>query len=137
MNHAVKIICLVFMFAFFTKPTLAEGDAKAGQALFEKQCARCHDTRPGRHSDKGRSLNGVIGRKAGGFVFYSSPAMMKSGIIWSAEHLDKYLADPRKFIPGSWMSTSGLDSYKWQPSKQEREHVIAFLTSISQGRPQN
>jgi cytochrome c len=134
MKLAVITACLAVMSAFAASGALAAGDARTGQALFEKQCARCHDTRPGKHSDKGRSLNGVIGRKAGGFVFYSSPAMMKSGINWSEESLDKYLADPRKFIPGSWMSTSGLDSYKWQPSKQERDDVIAFLASISKGQ---
>ncbi len=131
MKNILKSVCLASMFMVATHAALADGDARVGQTLFEQQCARCHDTRPGKHSDQGRSLNGVVGRKAGGFVFYSSPAMMKSRITWTEENLDTYLESPRKFIPGNWMSANGLKSYAWMPSKKERDDVIAFLKEIS------
>lgn len=131
MKNALKMVCFASTIMVPTTAALADGDARAGQTLFEKQCARCHDTRPGKHSDQGRSLSDVLGRKAGGYVFYSSPAMMKSGITWTGENLDKYLENPRKFIPGNWMSAYGPKSYVWLPSKKERDDIIAFLKEIS------
>lgn len=125
---------LASIFVVAANAALADGDARVGQTLFEKQCARCHDTRPGKHSDQGRSMSGVVGRKAGGYVFYSSRSMMKSGVTWTDENLDKYLENPRKFIPGNWMSANGPKSYAWQPSKKERDDIIAFLNEISKVR---
>ena len=132
-KNALKTACLASMFMVAANAALADGDARTGQMLFENQCARCHGARPGKHTDQGRSLSGVVGRKAGGYVFYSSPAMRKSGITWTGDNLDKYLENPRKFIPGNWMSANGVKSYTWQPSKTERDDVIAFLKEISKG----
>lgn len=96
------------------------GDAAAGEKVFN-QCKACHTLEQGKHR-VGPSLHGVIGRKAGsaeGFK-YSDP-MIKSGITWNAEELDKYLADPKGFIPGNKMAFAGLKK------DEDRKNVIAYL----------
>ncbi len=71
----------------------------------------------------GPSLAGVFGRNAGtaeGFDRYSS-AMKDSGVVWSEESLDAYLADPKGYIPGNKMAFRGLRD------EEDREDLIAYL----------
>src|ERR1700684_2019222 len=76
----------------------AKGDAARGEAHF-KECAACHKLAAGAN-EVGPSLHGVFSRKAGELAdFRYSPAMKRSGVSWTAEALDKYLADPQAFIP--------------------------------------
>lgn len=103
----------------------AEGDPAAGKRVFN-QCQACHTVVKGKNG-LGPSLNGVIGRKVGtaeGFKNYS-PAMQKSDVVWSEETLDKYLADPKAFIPGNRMIFVGLKK------PEDRANVIAFLKQQS------
>jgi cytochrome c len=44
-----------------------------------------------------------------------------AGFIWDGEHLDKWLADPRGFLPGTKMSFAGLKDPK------DRIDLIAYL----------
>ncbi len=98
----------------------AEGDAAAGEKVFGK-CKACHV------ADKptnrvGPYLVGLFGRQAGhvdGFKY--SDAMKDSGITWDEATLDKYLADPKGFIPKNKMAFAGLKT------DQERADVIAYL----------
>lgn len=96
------------------------GDAAAGEKVFN-QCKACHTLQQGQNR-VGPSLHGVVGRKAGmvaGFN-YSQP-MKASDITWDAEKLDKYLADPKGFIPGNKMAFPGLKK------PEDRANVIAYL----------
>ena len=104
----------------------ADGDPAAGKKIFN-QCQACHTVVKGKNG-LGPSLNGVIGRKAAtaeGFKNYS-PAMQKADIVWTEENLDKYLADPKGFIPGNRMIFIGLKK------PEDRANVIAFLKQASQ-----
>lgn len=96
------------------------GDPVAGEKVFN-QCKACHSVKAGENR-VGPSLAGVVGRKAGmveGFK-YSDP--MKNGnLTWSPENLDKYLADPKGFIPGNKMAFPGLKA------EADRQNVIAYL----------
>lgn len=104
----------------------AEGDPAAGKRVFA-QCSACHTVVKGKNG-LGPSLHGVVGRKAAtaeGFKNYS-PAMQKSDIVWTEENLDKYLADPKGFIPGNRMIFVGLKK------DEDRANAIAYLKQASQ-----
>lgn len=101
-----------------------DADIAAGERVFRNQCLGCHSVAPG-DNRAGPTLNALAGRQAGtlqGFVF--SPAMSGSGIIWSGETLDAFLADPQAVVPGSRMILWGLDD-------QPRRNVIAYLESLN------
>jgi cytochrome c2 len=92
-----------------------------GDTLFKKNCAICHTLEAGKNKI-GPSLAGVVGRKAGsvpGFAY--SAANKNSGDIWDAQTLDTYLADPRKFMPGTKMVFAGLKS------PEDRKALIEYL----------
>ncbi len=96
------------------------GNAAAGQKVFN-QCKICHVTDKGVNRI-GPSLAGVVGRKSGtvpGFKY--SAANLKSGVVWTAPTLFKYLEAPMKFMPGTKMAFGGLKK------PQDRADVIAFL----------
>ena len=98
-------------------------DAKRGQKLFD-ECAACHSPERGAKETVGPALHGVIGRKAGeGTEFRYSPAMKRSGITWSADTLNNFIADPQKIVPGNRMPYSGL------PEAKDRADLIAYLQS--------
>ncbi len=87
----------------------------------------CHALQPGQHR-VGPSLANVWGRKAGtaeGFNRYSQ-AMKDSDVVWNAETLDAYLADPKGFMPGNNMTYPGVQS------AEQRAHIIAYLKQETQ-----
>jgi cytochrome c len=68
----------------------------------------------------------IVGRKPGameGFRF--SPAMVKMRGAWDYETLNKFLAKPKKFVPGTKMGFSGI------PKAKDRANLISFLRSLS------
>lgn len=85
------------------------------------QCAGCHTREAGKHSF-GPSLVGVAGRKAGTAPGYAySDALKKSGIVWNAKTLDKWLTGPRKVVPGTKMPFAGI------PNPAARKQVVDYL----------
>lgn len=100
------------------------GDATAGARVFN-QCKTCHVLEQGVNK-VGPSLYGIVGRKAGTIPgFRYSPANKNSGITWTEQQIFTYLENPRKMIPGTYMSFVGLK----QP--QQRADVIAYLKTAS------
>lgn len=102
------------------RSALADGDPKNGKRVFNK-CKACHTLIPGRNTI-GPSLHGVLGREAGtvkGFRY--SNAMKEANVICSPETLAKYIAAPKKFIPGNRMPFPGLKK------RADRENLIAYL----------
>lgn len=98
----------------------AEGDAAAGEKVFKK-CAVCHSLEAGKNK-VGPSLAGVVGRPAAtieGFKY--SDAMKASGIVWTEDVLDAYLASPKEIVPGGKMSFPGLKK------EDDRANVIEYL----------
>ena len=86
--------------------------------LFTERCAACHSLDANK---TGPLLGGVVGRVAGIVSGYNySPALHGAGLRWSADALDQWLADPRKFIPGARMPVRVLDP-------TTRRDIIAYL----------
>jgi cytochrome c len=121
----LRLSCAAFAAAactsFAVAPARAQ-DAAAGGMAFQ-ECADCHS--PSASNGAGPGLLGVVGRRAGtlpGFAY--SAAMTKSGITWDAAALDKFLAAPKKALPGTSMDFPGVDDAK------ERADLIAYLQSL-------
>jgi cytochrome c len=98
----------------------ADGDPARGEARFQ-DCAACHKLEAGTN-EVGPSLHGIFTRKAGELAdFRYSPAMKRSGITWTAETIDKYIADPQAFIPANRMPYAGM------ASASDRADLVAYL----------
>lgn len=105
------------------------GDAAKGENLFKK-CKACHQVGEGAKNGVGPAMNDLIGRKAGTVAdFKYSPAMIaagaEKGIVWDEANIDKYLENPRTFIPGNKMAFVGLKK------PEERADVIEYLKQFT------
>ena len=104
-------------------PTLAD-DVKAGEAVFKRACAVCHAVEAGRNK-AGPSLFAVVGRKSGSVDgFNYSEAMKKADVTWSNDTLDKYLAEPKTFMPLNRMLYPGMKK------EADRKAVIDYLDTV-------
>jgi len=91
---------------------------QGGETLFEKRCAGCHALD---RDKEGPRLQGVFGRKAASITsFQFSDALKRSGITWTEEMLDKWLANPEALAPGNDMDFHVADP-------QERRQIIEYL----------
>jgi len=103
----------------------ADGDAARGEKRFE-DCAACHKLQAGAN-DVGPSLHGIFQRKAAELTDYRySPALRRSGIVWSPQTLDAFIADPQKLVPANRMPYAGMTD------AAERADLIAYLQKASQ-----
>ncbi|MBC8049566.1 MAG: cytochrome c family protein [Chitinophagales bacterium] len=111
----------------FSAAANAAGDPVKGEAVFKK-CKACHQVGPDAKNGVGPAQNGVVGRKAGSVAdFKYSTALTEAGakgLIWDEANLDKYLADPRGFMPGNKMAFVGLKK------EEDRADVIAYLATL-------
>lgn len=105
------------------------GDLLNGQSRFAL-CRSCHTITEGGPNMTGPNLHGVFGRKAGSLEGYAySNAVKAAGFTWDAEHLDKWLDNPRTFLPGTKMTFAGLSDPK------DRIDLIAYLKVESGYKP--
>jgi cytochrome c len=104
----------------------AETDLANGQQLFAGACAACHSLEPDRNMT-GPSLSALWGRKSGSLSSFPrySAAIKSAEIVWNDEALEKWLADPKAFIPHNRMTYPGL------PDKKSRADLIAFLKNVT------
>jgi len=117
---------IVFALALVTASATAhaDGDAARGEKLYV-ECIACHSLEPGVQG-VGPSLHGVFNRKAGELADYRySPALKRSGIIWTAETLDAFVADSLAFLPANRMPYAGL------PDARDRADLIAYLAKAT------
>src|SRR5262249_32646337 len=95
-----------FVLVLLSRPSFA-ADGTNGKRLFSG-CPACHIMQRGGPNGVGPNLFGVVGRKAGSKSDFSySAAMKNSGITWSHQKLDAYLAHPAQIVPGNRMAFAG------------------------------
>ncbi len=111
-------------------PLLAKAKPEEGATVF-KQCAACHTIDKGGPNRVGPNLYGVIGQhpaEVAGFSFSKALEGLKDK-TWSYEELNKWLANPKAYAPGTKMTFAGLRK------PEQRADVIAFLRSKSDSPP--
>lgn len=95
-------------------------DAAEGERLFRTRCGTCHTLEVGQNR-AGPNLAGLFGRAAGSVEGARySPAMKSSGITWTEQTLDTYLANPRIAVSGTTMTIA-------VPDATQRAAIIAYL----------
>ncbi len=103
---------------------LEPGDAAAGAKVFKK-CQACHSAVAAEGNKIGPNLHGVIGRKAGTAEGFNYSDAMKAagegGAVWDEATIEKYLRDPKAFVPKNKMAFAGLKK------DSDLANVIAFL----------
>jgi cytochrome c len=126
----IRPIRLFALAALLAAPTAyaseAQGDAANGEELFMANgCPACHGVTQEDNAKVGPNLVGVVGRKAGTVQSLLGPSenLKKYGVIWSAETLDEFLADPSAKVPGTAMMGILTDP-------QQRADVIAYLSTL-------
>jgi cytochrome c len=104
---------------------LASASNERGQGA-SKPCEVCHTFDKGGQNRVGPNLWGVVDRdRASEAGFNYSAAMKSKGGKWSFEELDKFLANPRRDIPGTAMTFAGIER------DRQRADVIAYLRTLS------
>ena len=124
-----KIVLAAALAAFLPMAVAhAEGDAAKGKKVFNK-CKACHFADK-KKNKVGPYLLGVVGRKVASVEgFKYSKAMQEKAAelgTWTEENLDKYLENPKKFVPGNKMAFAGLKK------AEDRANVIAYLKTLTE-----
>jgi cytochrome c len=85
-------------------------------------CAACHAFAKEAPRLTGPNLNNIIGTTAGTQAGYAySTAMRTSGVVWTAETLDAFIAAPKSVIPGTRMGFAGVSD------PAQRKAIIAAM----------
>lgn len=105
---------------------LAKADPVKGEAQ-HKACLACHDFNKGGPNKTGPELWDVVERPiAGKPDFAYSPSLKEHAADkWTFENLNKFLANPRGFAPGTKMAFAGIKR------DQPRADLLAYLRTLS------
>ena len=108
---------------------LATADVAKGEAVFKK-CAACHTIAQGGANGIGPNLWAAMGKPHGhvaGFAY--SDALKSVPGNWDWEGMDKWLANPKKYAPGTKMTFAGLGN------PEERANLILYMNAQGSNLP--
>lgn len=106
---------------------LASADAAKGESL-TKACVACHDLSSANANKVGPGLWEIVNRKPGAHEGFSySGAMVEFGAanVWDYQHLDAFLANPKKVVAGTKMAYAGMKK------PEDRAALVAYLRTLS------
>jgi len=123
--------CLLSSPSSLSQELASQGiEAASEQQVFNNACRTCHTIKEG-DNRLGPNLHKIIGRKAGSLPDYNySSAMKGAGFVWDEEKLEHFIANPDEVVPGH-----NMKPYGGLASTDDRTKVIAFLRSVTTGRP--
>ena len=91
-----------------------------------KKCVACHSFKNGGKNKVGPNLYDIMGKdraKVSGFAY--SSAIKTMGGKWGFDDMNAFLKKPKKFMPGTKMSFSGLKK------PRDRAAIILYMRSFS------
>ena len=112
------------------EPTdFSKGDPVKGEAGFKK-CTQCHTVAAGGPNGTGPNLFGVMGKKHAGVAgFAYSPDLAAMPGSWGWAEMDKWLANPKKYVPKTKMSFAGIGK------ASDRADLIVYLNAQGSNLP--
>ena len=108
---------------------LAAADPAKGEAVFAK-CKACHTINSGGANGVGPNLWGAMGKPHGhvpGFAY--SDALKAVPGNWDWEGMNKWLANPKKYAPGTKMSFAGLGK------AEDRAALLLYINAQGSNLP--
>lgn len=101
-----------------------QGDAVLGQQQYDKACGNCHKLQAG-SNQKAPQLMRIYGAKSALLTDYKySDALNNANMVWTADTLDSYMANPKQAIPGTKMKSDPVND------PTQRQNIIAYLSTL-------
>jgi len=120
-------VTIGMMILAMAEPSMANGDAQRGEALFERVCRACH-TVEGRQNRVGPYLAGVWDRPVASADGYNYTKAMRSygkkQGDWDETAMAAFLMNPRKEIKGTRMAYAGIRA------PDAAADLVAYLKSL-------
>lgn len=137
--RAIGLLTVLALVGACTETSRAPGAADSGSAepasgrgeTLSLACQACHSLTAGGPHLIGPGLHGIFGREAGtaaGFGNYSD-ALRAADFTWTPADLDRWLADPAGFLPGTTMAFTGYQN------AADRAALIAYLEAVTRPAP--
>ena len=111
-------------------PAMAQTKAEnltLGTAIYNRDCALCHDNSEHMLNDNGPALFGVVGRQVAAVEGYDySPALQAANAKhdrWTYGRLDKFLTNPTLMYPGTSMPMNFDDP-------RMRKAILTYLKTL-------
>jgi len=110
-----------------------DGSRAADDSQFPESfevCTACHSYQQNEPLLEGPPLWGVVGRRVASVDGYEySPALRATAGAWDSARLDRFLANPQVFAPGTKMDMGGVRN------AAERAEVLDFLELLAPQKP--